>query len=116
MAIHIDAYRFSEMVISGTPYHRDLKILGDKIVPDWWRKQGHSLCLDDIKDVLRYSPEVLVVGTGAYGVMKVPESLIRDLEKRGLKVECYSTAKAVERFNELVEAGKKVAGAFHLTC
>ncbi len=112
----IESYRFGEMVVSGKSYHRDLKIINGRVVPDWWRREGHSLCLDDIRDILESDCEILVIGTGAYGVMKVPESVKQALEQRGLKVEIYPTAKAAERFNELFASKQKVAGAFHLTC
>lgn len=116
MSPHIDSYRFGEMVVSGKTYHRDLKIINGKVVPDWWRREGHSLSLDDIRDILEADCEVLVIGTGAYGVMKVPETVREALEAKGLKVEILPTAKAAELFNTLVAEGKRVAGAFHLTC
>ncbi len=112
----IEGYRFGEMVVSGQRYHRDLKIINDRVVPNWWRKEGHNLCLDDIRDILDAGCEILVIGTGAYGVMEVPESVKKAVRERGLAIEVYPTAKAAERFNELVAKGKRVAGAFHLTC
>jgi len=116
MEPRVESYRFGEMVISGKTYRRDLKIINGKVVPDWWRKEGHSLCLEDIRDILEAGCEVLVIGTGAYGVMKVPEPVRKALESKGLRVEILPTAKAAELFNSLVKEGKRVAGAFHLTC
>ncbi len=114
--LRIDDYHFGEMVISGKVYRSDLKIINGEVLPNWWRKEGHRLALEDIADVIQAQPEVLVVGTGAYGVMKVPEAVKKALEEKGIKLEAYPTAKAAARFNELFAAGKRVAGAFHLTC
>ena len=114
--LRIDDYRFGEMVIAGKSYRSDLKIINGEVVPNWWRKEGHRLSLEDLSDVLEARPEVLVVGTGAYGVMKVPESVKKALAERGIKLEALPTAKAAARFNELFATGKRVAGAFHLTC
>ena len=42
--------------------------------------------------------------------------LAEALAERGITLEAMRTATAAERFNELVETGANVAGAFHLTC
>ncbi len=112
----IDSYRFGEIIINGRPYNRDVKIIGEEIVPNWWRREGHHLYPEDITDILSSDCEVLVVGTGAYGVMKIDPSVQEVCQKKGLRLEAYRTAAAVERFNELAAQKVKVAGAFHLTC
>ncbi len=113
---HVDDYRFGEIVIDGRPYRGDVKIISEKVVPNWWRREGHYLYPEDIEDILSSDAEVLVVGTGAYGVMKIDPAVREACERRGMKLEAYKTAQAVERFNELSAQGVKVAGAFHLTC
>jgi hypothetical protein len=72
--------------------------------------------MSDLEDVAVYGPDVLVVGSGVSGMMKIPESTIRELESLDIRVEIYATGEAVERFNDLVEEGEKVAAAVHLTC
>ncbi len=113
---HVDAYRFGEIVIDGRSYLRDVKIIGSKVVPDWWRREGHHLYPEDIEDILASDCEILVVGTGAYGVMKIDPMVKEACARKGIKLEAYKTAQAVERFNSLSEQGQKVCGAFHLTC
>lgn len=112
----ISHYSFGKMVIDGVEYQADLIVFPNSIYKSWWRKEGHSLCLEDLTEVLKRDIEVLVVGTGAYGKMKVPESLISELRSRGIDVKVSETEKAVIQFNNLFEQNKKVAGAFHLTC
>ncbi|MHA1222967.1 MAG: hypothetical protein ACTSP3_06870 [Candidatus Heimdallarchaeaceae archaeon] len=34
----------------------------------------------------------------------------------GIEVYAFKTQEAVEKYNEIAQQGKKVAGAFHLTC
>ena len=73
--------------------------------------------MNDIKDVLeKYKPEILVVGTGYYGFMKVEDDLKSYLKNKDIGFIEARTADAVKKFNELVEKGAKVLGAFHLTC
>lgn len=112
----INHYSFGKMVVGKEEYQADLIIFPDSVYKSWWRKEGHSLCLEDLTEVLKRDIEVLVVGTGAYGKMKVPETLISELKSKGIDVLVSETEKAINQFNSLLEQNKKVAGAFHLTC
>jgi len=49
-------------------------------------------------------------------MMQVPLSTIMDMGSAGIRVEILPTPEAVERFNDLMAAGERVAGAMHLTC
>jgi len=104
------------MVIDGEKYRRDLVIFPDRVKPNWWREQGHSLALGDIQDILDESPAVLVVGTGYFGIVNVPSEVREYIESRGIEFIAQKTAEAVGTYNRLVKDGKKVVGAFHLTC
>jgi len=112
----IEDYDFGVMVIGGRRYTRDLILVEDRIYPNWWRKEGHSLCLDDLKVVLNERPDILVIGTGYSGVMEVPKEVVEKLESMGISVIVEPTPKAYKTFNKLLREGKRVAGAFHLTC
>lgn len=102
------------MVIEGRTYTADLIIIGEEIFPGWWRKEGHALCPEDLRLVVERKPEILVIGTGAYGAMDVPFETEKFLEEKGIGVIWKPTAEAVETFNNL--ATRRKAGAFHLTC
>ncbi len=95
---------------------KDLKIIEDRIVEDWWGGEGHRVDTRDMMDILAASPEVLVVGTGYAGFMKVSDSLHSVLINRNIRLIAEKTPQAVKTFNELRSRGKSVAAAFHLTC
>jgi len=114
--MHIDSYQFGEIVIDGINYSSDLIILGDTIQSEWWRKEGHSLAVEDIKSVIAAGPAVLIVGCGASGLMKVAEDTRKALNEHGIQLEVLDTKQAVSRFNELSKKGVNVAAALHLTC
>ena len=114
--MRITHYSFGKMIVDNNEYTADLIVFPESILPSWWRKQGHALCIDDLNEVLKRDIEILVVGTGAYGRMVVPDSLIKQLRENRIETYVAETDKAVSLFNELIEKGKKVAGAFHLTC
>ena len=111
----IDSYSFGSVTVNGKSYDSDVIIYPDRVNPSWWRKQGHNLCLEDLEEVLRYKPEVLVVGQGKPGLMKVPGAIIDRLHREGIEVVTGSTEKAIRAYNELCSK-KKVVAALHLTC
>ncbi|MEO0254757.1 MAG: MTH938/NDUFAF3 family protein [candidate division WOR-3 bacterium] len=112
----IEKYDFGEIIINGKKYTRDLIIFPDKIKENWWRKEGHSLCIEDLKEVIEYKPEILIIGTGYSGVMEVKEEVIKELERNNIKVIIKKTKEAVNIFNEYMDRNKKVVCALHLTC
>jgi len=114
--MHIDSYQFGKIVIDGKNYNNDLIICREKVQPDWWRKQGHSLTADDLKTILKAKPSVLIVGCGASGMMDVPDQTRQALKESDIQLEAFDSYKAVQKFNEFSEAGVNVAAAIHLTC
>lgn len=112
----IEDYQFGYIKVSGKTYTRDLIVFPDKIITNWWRKEGHNLCMEDLADVLKFKPDILIVGTGYYGVMKVHRDVIEKLEKIGIEVKILKTSDAVRAYNELARQNKRVAAALHLTC
>lgn len=114
--MHIDSYQFGKIVIDGVSYGSDIIILGDSVQSNWWRKQGHSLSVEDLKSVIAAKPSMLIVGCGASGLMDVPDQTRQALQEHDIQLEALDTHKAVQRFNELSQSGKNVAAALHLTC
>ena len=110
----IDQYEFGRIVVDGREETRDLIVLPDRVVRNWWRRDGHALVLDDLVEVLDELPPHLVVGTGADGRMRPDPDTVQQLQERGVTVEALPTRQAVRRFAELDPAG--TAAALHLTC
>ena len=114
----IRKYDFGEIVVDGEKHVRDLIITPVGVIANWWRREGHRLQLDDIR---KYVPgdieyDAVVIGTGYYGYMSVDDEVINFFKKKSVDVFISDTRKAVRKYNELVEKGKKVLGLFHLTC
>lgn len=114
--MHIDSYKFGLVVIDGESFSNDCLVLGNKVKSDWWRKEGHLLNPEDLEEVAKIKPDVLVVGCGAYGVMKISEQTKEMLQRNGVELEAFDTSDAVKRFNELAEQRQNAAAALHLTC
>jgi hypothetical protein len=118
----IEHYSFGNITVGGKSYTSDVIIYPDKVDSSWWRKEGHNLHVEDLRDVVKAQPSILVIGTGAYGVMRVPGEIVAHLESKGIKVHTAKTADAVDLFNKLQSktggGGKAevVVAALHLTC
>ena len=111
----IEHYSFGKITIDGKTYTSDVIIYPGRVDSSWWRKEGHNLQVIDLSDVINAKPEILIVGTGASGLMNVPKETISHLESKGIKVHMALTEKAVELFNKL-QKDKIVIAALHLTC
>lgn len=112
----IDAYSFGRIVVDGRTYTNDVIILPNRVVDNWWRKEGHSLQIEDLKEVLKEELGVLIVGRGRWGLMKVPPETRNYVESNGIELIAQSTKEACETYNRLKQSGKKVAAALHLSC
>jgi hypothetical protein len=110
----IEQYEFGRIRIDGVDYSRDVILLPDRVVPNWWRRDGHALVMEDLETVQDQLPERLVVGTGADGRMRPDPETLEDLRSRGTEVEALTTPDAVRRYGELDPA--TTAAALHLTC
>lgn len=111
----IESYDFGRIVIDGRKFGSDVVIFPDRIDGNWWRKEGHTLSVDDVKEIVEAKPEVLVVGTGYSDLMKIHPQTEQYLRSSGIELIAAKTEKACKIYNELFKSGRVVA-AFHLTC
>jgi len=115
--MRISLYDFGKITVDGAPFTRDVIIGPGGVDSPWWRKEGHNLAPQDLDAVWRQRPDVLVVGTGYHGRMRVPEETARWVREQGVDLIALPTTEAVERFNALDAKGEgTVVAAFHLTC
>jgi hypothetical protein len=113
----IESYSPGRVVVDGVEHHRDLIVLPDRVLTEWWRRDGHSLAIEDLDDVVDDLPERLILGCGYASQLQPDPAVLETLSKRGVKVEALPTDQAVERFQELeVRNPAAVAAALHLTC
>ena len=114
--MEIQACSFGRITIDGQMYNRDVLILPDRVWDGWWRAAGHRLAIVDLEEAFQAGAEVLVVGTGFFGRMSVPDETRDGLEERGIEVHVLPTPRAWALYNEPRSAGRRVAAALHLSC
>ncbi len=112
----ITAYTFGRIEIDGQTHTSDVIILPGGVRNNWWRDEGHTLKPADVAHVLEASPDVVLIGQGAHGCMKVTDETLAFLEQAGIEPVCMPTSRAVEAYNERMQRGENVAAALHLTC
>ena len=111
----IDAYQFGQIVINGQKYSSDVIIFPDRVSANWQRKTGHQLRIEDIAEVFTENPEMLIVGSGASGLMKVMPEVEQLAQARGIKLIVEPTNEACNIYNQLSHS-QRVVAALHLTC
>ncbi|MBN1695228.1 hypothetical protein JW879_07505 [candidate division WOR-3 bacterium] len=112
----IEKYSFGSITINGQEYTKDVIIFPDTVLSPWWREEGHSLSLKDLKEATEAKPSLLIIGTGAYGGMNIPNETLKKLEEKNIDTIFAKTGEAVKLYNEKIQATKKVIACLHLTC
>ncbi|MBN2016796.1 MAG: hypothetical protein JW794_01475 [Candidatus Cloacimonetes bacterium] len=114
--MRIEIYQFGKMVIDGISYTHDLILHNDKVQSEWWRKRSHHLSLEDIPVLKKERCDVFIVGTGKFGLMKVDDEVIELCHQNDIDLIIKDTRSAIDVFNHLLNSGKQIIAAFHLTC
>ena len=111
----IGSYHFGQVVINGKKYSSDVIVFPDRVRDNWERKIGHQLCLEDIAEVIAKNPEVLIVGTGEFGLVEVLPEVQQAAQAQGIKLIAETTDKACHTYNQLCHC-QRVVAALHITC
>jgi hypothetical protein len=112
----IGSYSFGFMIVDGNVYDEDIIVFPGKVKANWWRNDSHILRMDDLREVVEFKPELLILGTGSSGRMRMEPVTKDGLRQEGIKFVEKLTGKAIKLFNKETAKGTKVVGAFHLTC
>jgi len=121
MPVKFASTKFGSVTVNGQEY-KDILVVGEKIIPrdlDMLHQEygtGHVVAPEELDRLLSGEPDVVVIGTGQYGLLKVGESIREMAGEVGVDLIFASTPKAISRYNQLVEEGKKVNALIHVTC
>ncbi|MBC7321338.1 hypothetical protein H5T89_11925 [bacterium] len=113
--MNIEHYEFGKVIIDGISYFSDVIIFPDRVENDWWREEGHELHVSDILEIVEAKPKVLIVGTGAYGMLRVLPEVEKYLRENNIQLIAELTGRAVEIYNQTSDKSKVIC-ALHLTC
>lgn len=121
MTVLFDSFRFGEVVIGGKSYG-DLLVVGEKIEERDDLRLERELGTDhligdwEVTRLLSGHPEIVLIGTGTVGVLKVEEGVREKIKNAGAKLVVLPTPLAIREYNTLVGQGKRVNALIHSTC
>ena len=114
--MRIESYSFGLIRIDGKEHRSDLIIYPDRVDDKWWRKEGHLLQMEDLTEAFSLKPQVLVVGQGLPGLMKVDPKVEEHCRRNNIEMTSLPTEEAVKKYNREVNKKPLVIAALHLTC
>ena len=109
----INSSTFGSITIDGVTYNHDIYILPSGKVEE--RKYGHTFTKDQVENVLRENPDIVVAGKGTSGLASLSSDARALLEDKGIEIIEANTPAIVDKFNKLNET-KRVAAIVHVTC
>lgn len=119
--IKIDSVGWLKIKIAGKDFQQVL-IANDQVLErDYGRLKtlfgtAHQIADWEEKTLFESKPEIIVIGSGWQGVLKVSPEFQAKCEKMGVKLQILTTPKAVAEYNRLIAEGKKVNALIHTTC
>ncbi len=102
------------ITVGGETYHEDVYVRVDgkigrraKVRPPTLRRPPQQIGRDELKEVCKGNPSILIIGTGYDGAAALTPDGEEFLLKRGITYETLSTAEAVSTYNAI--KGRKAA-------
>ena len=103
----IDSFSFGSIVVDGKKYRKDLIFLPDGAVKQrkggFWMFGDHNIKREEIEELFR---------AGA----SVSDEAKSYTQEANLDLSVLPSRDAVEKWNQLLDQGKKVAALIHITC
>lgn len=106
--------RFGELVVDGKVYYSDMIV--------WWDGElefvtkNHMLGMETFAMMLRKKPEIIVVGTGQQGCVRISDEVRHRARDKKIRVFEGKSDSAAKMFSDLAVAGKRVVAFIHTTC
>jgi hypothetical protein len=114
--MNINDYRFGKIIVDGHIYTADVIITPERVIDSWWRKEGHRLDKNDLDKIVGENPDCLLIGTGYFGRMEIPQETIEYLQSKNIHIEFAPTKDAIDKLKQLQNQCARIVAALHLTC
>jgi uncharacterized protein len=106
----VTGYGDGYIEINRQRYEASLVLLPDRIAPDWIRGGFAALTETDLRRLLDFRPELVLLGTGARQRFPQP-ALLRPLIEARIGFEVMDLQAACRTYNILMGEGRRVAAA-----
>lgn len=112
--IEINSVKFGEIIIDKKVYYSDMIVWWDGKIE--YQEKTHEFGMDQFLRLLGRKPEIIVIGTGMSGVVKIPEEVEQVAKDKGVEIFKEVSPKAAKMFNAFVAYKKRVVAVIHSTC
>ena len=117
----IAAHRWGSVEVAGVGTFRDAKLFPGGARAWDWNETGTrhvpGIQMADVQELIDAGARVIVLSRGVHLRLEVMPTTLHHLKGLGIEVHVLQTEEAVERYNELVQAGTVPVGALiHSTC
>lgn len=109
----INAYTDAGITVNHTCYPHSILLGLDKINPHWRPSSFQELTEQDLLEILAFTPEIILLGTGPHFIMPAPQQL-QVLHQQKIGVECMDTRAACRTYLALSAEGRNVVAALLL--
>jgi len=111
----INSIKFGSITIDGKTYHEDVIVTWDNEVKEIHLGIRHLFGLPEFIQI-GSKPDLLIVGAGDSDLCNVSDEVRKLCKEGGIELIEMPSRRAIERFNEAFNQGKKVAAFIHVTC
>lgn len=118
---HINNTKFGSVTIDDIKYGQVL-IIGPKVVEREAKRLNelfgttHKIGEWEVEELLKGKPEIVIIGTGQSGVLKVDKKVENEIKEKVNNLIIKKTPRAVAEYNKLTKKGKLVNALIHTTC
>ena len=116
----VNSFKFGSIVVNDKKYSRDVFLYPDgrikKRKGGFWKFGSHSIKREEIEELVKSTPYIIIVGTGTDGIAKLNPDADAFLKSSGVESVVITSQEAVDKFNELSTQGKHPAALIHITC
>ena len=110
--VHIDSTSFGEICIDGKTHYADVVVCWDGTIEHV--PKDHIFGLDDFFSLARKKPDMIIIGIGQSGSVKIPEHVHAVAEEKNIPLYIEQSPKATEIFNAFLKDGKKAVALIHV--
>ncbi len=122
--VKVEKTGFGYIVIDGRRFDYDVVVRANGTVEarkkelssKYKRFIGHTpLGPEEATDLVKDKPEIVIIGTGQYGMLPIHEEAEKILRESGAKIVKLKTPDAIKEYNKQ-SSRHKVTALFHVTC
>ena len=102
----IKNYENHTIYIDKSKYDFNIFVSKDFVIK-WSISEINNIVIDDLSDIIKYNPEIILIGTGLQPILPKSE-IINQLHNSNVGVEFMSTDAACKTFNVLLQEDRNV--------